>query len=145
LSGNAPTEPEPGSSADDARSNGAATDRDGPSLLFPLTLVATVAAAAAGATADPNWAPGYALDSNVVYRFEVGLAVLAALYVVALAVWLAWYGKGFFKLAVGPASAEAPGAEHIEGAASDLEALREDFEEFRREAKEALSTLNKRL
>jgi hypothetical protein len=118
--------------------------RSKPSPLFYLVVVATTAAGIAGLCATPRQ-PGYALDSSVVYRVEVSAAVLLGLYFTALSLWLAWHGKGFFKLEIGPAKAEALGAEHIENAAADLEGLREDFEQFRREADEALRRLDERL
>ena len=113
-----------------------------PSLLFYLAGLAVVAGGIAAACASGDKDPGFALQSNLVYRLEIGLATLAVLYVVALILWLAWHGKGFFKL---PGGIEAPGGEEIESAANDLDAMRVDLDEFRSEAESSLIDLDARL
>ena len=105
-------------------------------------LAAVLAGAAAAYRADDDKAPGFALQSNLVYRLQIGLATLAALYVIALVLWLAWHGKGFFKL---PGGLEAPGGNEIEDAADDLDDMRVRVDEFQSEAVESLEELDRRL
>jgi hypothetical protein len=57
-------------------------------------LLAGILAGLGGWSARPpgGWPPGYALDSTLVYRLEVGLVVFAALYSVLVVIRLASYG-----------------------------------------------------
>ena len=67
-----------------------------PSKPFYLVLLATAAGLVAAIAAGSE-KPGFALKSNLVYRAEVGLAFLGIIYIVGVALWLSWYGKGFFE------------------------------------------------
>jgi len=89
--------------------------------------------------------PSFALGSNLVYRLEVGLAVFGFVYTLSLALWLAWNGTGFLKLGAGPITAEAPAAEPVEGAASDMADIGGEFERFKGETEAALLTLDDRI
>jgi hypothetical protein len=115
-----------------------------PALLFWIVLPAVLGGVAAFATAHDQ-APSYALDSNLIYRMEVGLATLAVLYVVGVALWLAWHGKGFFELSVAGAGIKAPGAEDVEEAAGDIEEGSEAFREWREQAEANFEELDRRL
>ncbi len=115
-----------------------------PALLFWIVLPAVLGGAAAFATAHDQ-APSYALDSNLVYRLEIGLATLAVLYVVGVALWLAWHGKGFFELSVAGAGIKATGAEDVEEAAGDIEEGSEAFREWREQAEATFEEMDQRL
>jgi hypothetical protein len=115
-----------------------------PALLFWIVLFAVAGGASAFATAHDH-APSYALNSNLIYRMEVGLAALAVLYVVGIALWLAWHGKGFFELSVAGAGIKAPGAEDVEEAAGDIEEGGEAFREWRENAEANFEELDQRL
>jgi hypothetical protein len=115
-----------------------------PALLFWVVLPAFLGGLAAFATAHDQ-APSYALNSNLVYRMEIGLATLAVLYVVGVALWLAWHGKGFFELSVAGAGIKAPGAEDVEEAAGDIEEGGEAFREWREQAEATFEEVDQRL
>ena len=114
-----------------------------PSGLFYL-VVGAVLIGAVAAVFPPNdkQTPGFALRSNFIYHLEIGLATLAVFYVVGMALWLAWHGKGFFKL---PAGIEAPDPDVFDDAADDLEADKGDIEVLRTELSEGLSEIDKRV
>jgi hypothetical protein len=115
-----------------------------PALLFWIVLPAVLGGIAAFSTAHDQ-APSYALDSNLIYRMEIGLATLAVLYVVGVALWLAWHGKGFFELSVAGAGIKAAGAEDVEEAAGEIEESDEAFQEWREQAEETFEEMDQRL
>jgi hypothetical protein len=126
------------------RDDPSAVNAKSPARLFWIVLLAVAGGLSAFATAADH-APVYALGSNLVYRLEVGLATLAALYVVGVALWLAWHGKGFFELNVAGAGLKAPGAENVEDAAGDLAEAREAFDEYREQSEASFEELDDRL
>lgn len=90
-----------------------------PSSLLWFVLTA-VAAGAYGFVSAGGEHPGFALASNLIYRSEVGLAFLATIYVVGIAVWLAWFGKGFFEIKVAGSGIRASDPEVIGGVGQEL-------------------------
>ncbi|HEX6601865.1 MAG TPA: hypothetical protein VF030_04425 [Solirubrobacterales bacterium] len=52
----------------------------------------------AGSAAPPEPVPDYALQSEEIYRLEIGAAFFAAFYLATMAVVLALSGKGFAEL-----------------------------------------------
>lgn len=116
----------------------------GPSPLFWFVLAATVAGGVAAATAG-GATPGFALHSNLVYRAEVGAALLALIYLVGAAVWLSWYGKGFFEFNIIGVGAKALGAEDVEDAAKDVSEMAREIEELREETTSSLTELDERV
>jgi len=108
-------------------------------------LVAAAAAIGVVATLFPpsdTETPGFALRSNFIYHLEIGVATIAVFYVVGMALWLAWHGKGFFKL---PGGIEAPDPDVFDQAADGLEADEGDIELLRTELAEGLSEIDKRV
>jgi hypothetical protein len=93
--------------------------------------------------ADSGRAPGYALDSNVVYRIEVAAVLVGVGYLVLVVLRLAWHGETFTKFSVGPAAAEA--TSNFESAADDLDLLRDEVQLLSEEVSSALLALTERL
>jgi hypothetical protein len=114
-----------------------------PAGLFYLVVVA-VAFGVLAALVPPSDSekPGFALRSNFVYHLEIGLVATAVFYVVGMAMWLAWHGKGFFKL---PAGIEAPDPAVFDSAADNFEADKRDIEVLRTELAEGLSEIEERV
>lgn len=68
---------------------------DSAHVLFAVVVVSAAAlACAAGVASSPpaSGAPGYALDSELVYRLEIGMVFFVALYLTAVVVRLALQG-----------------------------------------------------
>jgi hypothetical protein len=87
------------------------------------------------AAEPPRPVPDWALRSGAVYRAQVGLALLVALYVPISLVGLALRGRLLTRFAIGPAVAE--GVEHVarEGVA-DLAELEDVVGELRDELRD---------
>jgi hypothetical protein len=115
-----------------------------PSSLFWLVGLATIGGIVAAAAADSE-TPGFALNSVWVYRAEVGLAFLGAIYLVAMTLWLAWYGKGFFELGAFGSTLKAPGAEEIEEAGDDVSDVGKEIEKLQEETTGGLKELDERV
>jgi hypothetical protein len=91
-----------------------------PHPLFGFVSGVVVLGVAVGATADRR-EPVWALHSEWVYRIELGAAVVGVLYLLLIALSLAWRGETFRKItAPGGAGVELP-ARKIQFAAADLE------------------------
>jgi hypothetical protein len=99
--------------------------------------------AAAIWVADSGLTPGYALDSNLVYRVEIGAVLVGFAYAILVTLRLAWRGETFTKFSVGPAGAEA--GDNFDSAAEDLDVLRADVETLTTEMSTALVALAERL
>jgi hypothetical protein len=110
-----------------------------------LAVLALFAGGVAAAlwVADSRHAPGYALDSNLVYRIEVAAVLVGVAYLVLVVLRLAWHGETFTKFSVGPAAAEA--TSNFESAAEDLDLLRDEVELLAEEVSSALRALTERL
>jgi hypothetical protein len=93
--------------------------------------------------ADGDATPGYALDSNVVYRMEIAAVVIGVAYTALVTLRLAWHGETFTRFTVGPAGAEAP--DRFDSAADDLDVLRDSVSELADEVSSALVALEERL
>jgi hypothetical protein len=76
----------------------------GPNPLFFGVLAAVVIGMAFGAVAGD----GELLHSNLLFRFVVGGAVAAILYITAAAMWLAWHRRTFTKLRIASSGVDAP-------------------------------------
>jgi hypothetical protein len=99
-----------------------------PHPLFGFVFGVVVLGVVVGATAerrDPVWA----LHSEWVYRIELGAAVVGVLYLLLVALSLAWRGETFRKItAPGGAGVELP-AQKVRSAAVDLEGYKAQAEE----------------
>jgi hypothetical protein len=76
---------------------------------FAFALIAAIVLSLVGGLRTPipaDGAPAYALQASIVYRIEVALAVFVALYLAAVTLRLAWYGRTFTR--VGASGAEIP-------------------------------------
>jgi hypothetical protein len=71
----------------------------------------------------PARASAVALGWNPIYRVEVGLVALAAVYIVGVTGWMAWHGRAFRRL-------ELPGGAAIERDAEELDAAVSAFGTF---------------
>jgi hypothetical protein len=76
-------------------------------------------------------APGYALHSHEIYRLEVFLAVMLAIYAVVLVLWLAYQGRSV-KVQGPPGGIEGPDP------AAGLNEAATAFEEFKKDVAERL-------
>ena len=112
--------------------------------LFLVVLALLLGGVAAAIwVADAGRAPGYALDSNLVYRIEVGAVLVGFAYGILVTLLLAWRGETFTKFNVGPAGAAA--GDNFESAADDLDILRDEVQQLSEEVSSALLALTERL
>jgi len=112
--------------------------------LFLTVLALFTGGIAAGIwVADSGRTPGYALDSNLIYRIEIGAVLVGFAYAILVTLWLAWRGEIFTKFSVGPAGAEA--GDSFESAADDLDILRDEVQQLSEEVSTALVALTERL
>jgi hypothetical protein len=81
----------------------------------------------------------------LIYRSEIGLAFMATIYVVGVAVWLAWFGKGFFEITVAGSGIRASDAEVIGRVGQDLAELSASITAVSNETKVSLRDLDDRL
>lgn len=118
--------------------------RSRPSVLLGFVGLAVLAGIYGFCAAGHN-RPGFALDSNLIYRSEVGIAFLAVLYIVGVALWLAWYGKGFFEINIAGSGLKAPGADEVEEAGDDVSEMATLVDEVRMEVGKGLKELDERV
>jgi hypothetical protein len=85
-------------------------------------------------------APSYALDSNLVYRAEVGGIALVVAYLVGVAGWLAWRGRTF-RVELGPLTADPSDSTGVDEAASGFEDFRDDVYEQIEDLRTAVDNL----
>jgi len=90
---------------------------------FALLLAVASVLALVAAIAAPDRAPAVALYWNPIYRAEIGLVVLALVYLLAVAGWMAWNGEAFRRI-------ELPGGAAIERDFSELDAAASHFDLF---------------
>ena len=99
-------------------------------LLAGAFVIAIVAAALA-----PDRAPALALYWNPIYRAEVALVVLALVYLLGTAGWMAWHGQAFRRI-------ELPGGAALERDTTELDAATtaiDSYREFMTERVDALA------
>jgi hypothetical protein len=132
------------------RGNGASTKgkRSPHPFFWAFVTVAVVGLLGASLAADHE--PSWALRSGWVYRAEVGLAVAGAVYVLALAGWLAWSGRTFRRLELpGGTALEAPpldqAANGVDEVAREFDAYRAKNDELVKRLGGALDKLNERV
>jgi hypothetical protein len=95
-----------------------------PHPLFGFVSGVVVLGVVVGATADRR-EPVWALHSEWVYRIELGAAVVGVLYLLLVALSLAWRGETFRKItAPGGAGVELP-AQEVSSVAAELERYKE--------------------
>ena len=111
--------------------------------LFTVLTLFLGGIAAAIWVADSGRTPGYALDSNLIYRIEIGAVLVGFAYAILVTLRLAWRGETFTKFSVGPAGAEA--GDSFESAADDLDILRVEVQQLSAEVSSALVALTERL
>jgi hypothetical protein len=97
-------------------------ERRGPHAFFWLLAGALVLALAAAALA-PDRAPAVALYWNPIYRAEIALVVLAVVYLLGTAGWMAWHGQAFRRI-------ELPGGAALERDNAELDAAATDFDGY---------------
>ncbi len=119
-------------------------DQVRPSSLLWFVLAA-VAAGIYGFSSAGGEHPAFALSSNLIYRSEIGLAFLASIYVVGIAVWLAWFGKGFLEINVAGSGIRASDPEMIGGVAQELVDMSSLIAAVKNETKDNLEDLDRRL
>jgi len=88
-------------------------------LLAGALAIAIVAAAVA-----PDRAPALALYWNPIYRAEVALVVLALVYLLGTAGWMAWHGQSFRRI-------ELPGGAALERDTAELDAATSEIDSYR--------------
>ena len=104
-----------------------------PHPFFWLQIAAFALALVAAAVA-PDRAPAFALYWNPIYRAEIALVVLALVYLLGTAGWMAWHGQSFRRI-------ELPGGAAIERDRAELDAAAEDFDDYRTTAIERMDAL----
>lgn len=104
-----------------------------PHPFFGLQIAAFALALFAAAVA-PDRAPAFALYWNPIYRAEIALVVLALVYLLGTAGWMAWHGQSFRRI-------ELPGGAAIERDRAELDAAAEDFDDYRTTAIERMDAL----
>lgn len=115
-----------------------------PSGLFYPVCLAAAGGLVCAVSADSK-TPGFALDSLWLYRAEVGLAFMGAIYIAGLTLWLAWHGGGFFELGAFGLTLKASDAENIEALGTESSDAVEKVSEVRRETVGALKELDERV
>ena len=104
-----------------------------PHPFFWLQIAAFALALVAAAVA-PDRSPAFALYWNPIYRAEIALVVLALVYLLGTAGWMAWHGQSFRRI-------ELPGGAAIERDRAELDAAAEDFDDYRTTAIERMDAL----
>lgn len=108
-----------------------------PHPLFAFVFVVVVLGIVIGATADQR-EPVWALHSGWVYRIELGAAVVGVLYLVLVALSLAWRGETFRKIT-------APGGAGVELPAQKIRSAAAEFESYKGEAANRFADLEAEL
>ena len=108
-----------------------------PHPLFGFVLGVVVLGVVVGATADRR-DPVWALHSEWVYRIELGAAVVGVLYLLLLALSLAWQGETFRKIT-------APGGAGVELPAQKIRSATAGLESYKRRAEKRFAELEAEL
>jgi hypothetical protein len=90
---------------------------------FLWLLIGALALAIVAAALAPDRAPAFALYWNPIYRAEVALVVLALVYLLGTAGWMAWHGQAFRRI-------ELPGGAALERDRSELDAVAIDLDGY---------------
>jgi hypothetical protein len=93
---------------------------------FFWLLIASLVPAVASALAVRSLRPGYALNSEFVYRVEVGLATYVCFYALVLLLWLGYQGRSV--------NIHLPGGAGVSSPDPGLNAAADAFEEFQKSA-----------
>jgi hypothetical protein len=101
---------------------------------FAWILVLALALSIVAAALAPARAPAFALYWNPIYRAEIAVIVLALVYLVAVAGWMAWNGQAFRRI-------ELPGGTVLERDAAELDSAATDFDAFSESILERLDAL----
>ena len=109
-------------------------------LLVGALIVALLAAALA-----PDRAPSFALYWNPIYRAEIALVVLAVVYLLGVAGWMAWHGQAFRRIELPGGAALERDASELDAAADGLRGLRDALTERDDELEAAIEHLNDRV
>ncbi len=104
-----------------------------PHPFFWIFLLALVLGALAALTAGSR-SPSWSLESNTVYRVEVGTVVGGLIYLLAIGGWLAWQGRTFKRVGI-------PGGPEVEAPSDALNATATQFGDFKKQAEERFSAL----
>lgn len=112
-------------------------------VFVSLVGLSALASVVAFAVADPpSDAPDFALNSTIVHRVEIGLAVFIAGYLVATALHLAMQGRAFTKLRAGAITLEAEQmAAAVESGIEGLDAVHEAMNELANATDGVIETL----
>jgi hypothetical protein len=97
--------------------------RTGPHAFLWL-LIGALALAIVAAALAPDRAPAFALYWNPIYRAEIALVVLAFVYLLGTAGWMAWHGQAFRRI-------ELPGGAALERDTAELDAATTEIDSYR--------------
>jgi hypothetical protein len=116
-----------------------------PHALFWICLALVVPAVWAAQAADGD-APGVALHSDWVWRVEIGLLVFALGYVLAIVLWLAYFGKTVPRVELPSGSGiQLPGGGDLERAAEETDSITTEIRENQQRQNEINRLLLRRL
>jgi hypothetical protein len=108
-----------------------------PHPLFGFVFGVVVLGVVVGATADRR-EPVWALHSEWVYRIELGAAAVGVLYLLLVALSLAWQGETFRKIT-------APGGAGVELHAQKIRSAAAELERYEREAEKRFADVEAEL
>jgi hypothetical protein len=91
---------------------------------FLWLLIGALALAIVAAALAPARAPACALYWNPIYRAEIALVVLALVYLLGTAGWMAWHGQAFRRI-------ELPGGAALERDTAELDAATTEIDSYR--------------
>jgi hypothetical protein len=116
-----------------------------PHALFWI-LVALLAPAVWAARAADGDAPGVALRSDWVWRVEIGMLVFALGYVLAIVLWLAYFGKTVPRVELPSGTGiQVPGGGDLERAAEETNSITTEIRENQQRQNEINRLLLRRL
>ena len=116
-----------------------------PHALFWICLALVVPAVWAAQAADGD-APGVALHSDWVWRMEIGLLVFALGYVLAIVLWLAYFGKTVPRVELPSGTGvQVPGGGDLERAAEETDSITAQVRENQQRQNEINRLLLRRL
>jgi hypothetical protein len=116
-----------------------------PHPLFWISLALLVPAGLAAQAADGG-APGVALQSDWVWHIEIGLLVFALGYVLAIVLWLAYFGKTVTRLELPSGTGvEVPGGGDLKRAAEETDSITTEVRENQERQNEINRLLLRRL
>jgi hypothetical protein len=131
----------------DKPGGGGASDSESkrPHALFWISLALLVPAVWAAQAADGD-APGVTLHSDWVWRIEIGLLVFALGYVLAVVLWLAYFGKTVPRVELPSGTGmEVPGGGDLKRAAEETDSITTEVRENQERQNEINRLLLRRL